>query len=134
VVFASARDYTVRSAASGGLFNNVNANASALNNVAAVDITTQAGANAAIGVLDGALSFVQDERAMLGATQNRLSTTVSNLTNVSSNTEASRSAIWDTDFAKTSSILAKQKILQQAGTAMLVQANQNMQGVLSLLR
>jgi flagellin len=134
VSFSSAKDYTVKSAAAGGVMSATTANGSSLSNVSDIDITTQTGANGAIDVLDGALTFVQDERANLGGVQNRLETTSSNLSNVSDNISAARSGVQDADFAAESSILAKNKILQQAGTAMLAQANQSAQSVLSLLR
>jgi len=134
VSFSSAKDYTVKSAAAGGVMGNAITNGSSLSNVSDIDITTQTGANGAIDVLDGALTFVQDERANLGSIQNRLETTATNLTNVSSNIESARSAVEDADFASESGVLAKNKILQQAGTAMLAQANQSAQNVMSLLR
>ena len=134
VSFTSAKDYTVKSAAAGGVMGNATANGSSLSNVSDIDITTQIGANGAIDVLDGALTFVQDERANLGSIQNRLETTATNLSNVSSNIQAARSGVEDADFAAESGILAKNKILQQAGTAMLAQANQSAQNVMSLLR
>jgi flagellin len=134
VSFSSAKDYTVKSAAAGGLFALTTSNGSSLTDVASLNITTQVSANGAITVLDGALTLLQDERANLGAIQNRLETTVSNLENISSNISASRSAVEDADFAKESSLLARDKILQQAGTAMLAQANQSMQGVMQLLQ
>ena len=134
VSFSSAKDYTVKSAAAGGLFALTTSNGSSLTDVASLNITTQVSANGAITVLDGALTLLQDERANLGAIQNRLETTVSNLENISSNISASRSAVEDADFAKESSLLARDKILQQAGTAMLAQANQSMQGVMKCMK
>jgi flagellin len=134
VQFSSASDYTVTSGAGGGLFANPLSNASTLSDVSSINITTQTGANAAISVLDGALTHVQNERANLGSISNRLTSTISNLENISQNTEASRSSVMDADFAKESAELAKNQIMQQAGTAMLAQANQLSQNVMSLLQ
>ena len=101
--------------------------------VANLDITTAEGAQQAIQVLDGAMQQVDSERAKLGAVQNRFESTISNLQNVAENASASRGRIMDTDYAAESANLAKNQIMQQAGTAMLAQANQLPQAVLSLL-
>ncbi len=87
-----------------------------------------------MNIIDGALSFISDTRADLGAMQNRFSSTISNLENVSQNVSASRSRIQDADFAQESSSLARSQILQQAGISMLAQANASSQSVLSLLQ
>lgn len=102
--------------------------------VAQVSITTQAGASSAISVIDKALSYVNAERSKLGAIENRLNHTVDNLTNIVTNTSASKSRIVDTDYATETTELARTQIIQQASTAMLAQANQSAQGVLSLLK
>ncbi|HVQ16920.1 MAG TPA: flagellin [Vicinamibacterales bacterium] len=99
-----------------------------------VNISTVAGANAAIAVLDGALSQVTSMRADLGAVQNRFSSTVANLTTTTENLSAARSRILDADFAAETALLTRAQILQQAGTAILAQANAVPQNVLSLLR
>ena len=99
-----------------------------------VNISTVAGANAAIAVLDGALSQVTSMRADLGAVQNRFSSTVANLTTTAENLNAARSRILDADFAAETALLTRAQILQQAGTAILAQANAVPQNVLSLLR
>jgi flagellin len=91
-------------------------------------------ANTAIGAVDTAIKAVNEQRATFGAASNRLEHSVDNMTNIKVNAEASRSRIEDTDYAKTTSELAKAQIIQQAGTAMLAQANQSAQSVLSLLR
>ena len=101
---------------------------------AAVSVATSASASAAITAIDAALEKVFASRGDLGAFQNRLDHTVSNLRNVSENTSFSRSQIQDTDFATESANLAKAQVLQQAGTAMLAQANASGQSVLSLLK
>ena len=79
------------------------------------------------------LQQIDSERAKLGAVQNRFESTISNLQNVAENASASRARIMDTDYAAESANLAKNQIMQQAGTAMLAQANQLPQAVLSLL-
>ena len=108
--------------------------APALTRLDSVNISTVAGANSAIAVLDGALSQVTSIRADLGAVQNRFSSTVANLTTTSENLSAARSRILDADFAAETSALTRAQILQQAGTAILAQANAVPQNVLSLLR
>jgi flagellin len=102
--------------------------------VAQVSIATREGASAAITVIDKALSYVNAERSKLGAIENRLTHTVDNLTNIVTNTAASKSRIVDTDYATETTELARAQIIQQAATAMLAQANQSAQGVLSLLK
>ncbi len=101
---------------------------------ASLDISTVAGADNAILAMDAALNSVNNARADLGAVQNRFSSVVSNLNTTSENLTASRSRIRDTDYAKETAELSRTQILSQAGTAMLAQANQATQGVLSLLR
>ena len=85
-------------------------------------------------VLDAALSSVTTAQADLGASQNRLQATVSSVTDRITNLSESRSRIQDADFSEESTNLAKFQILNQASTAMLAQANQSQQGVMSLLR
>jgi len=91
-------------------------------------------ASAAVVELDGMLSRLNTQRASWGAVQNRLESTVSNLSSVNENIAAARSRIEDADFAKESADLARTQVLQQAGMSMLSQANQQSQNVLSLLR
>jgi flagellin len=98
-----------------------------------VSVATSDAAEAALTALDAALETVTKNRADLGAVQNRLNHTVSNLANVVENTAASQSRILDADFAVEAAALARAQILQQAGTAMLAQANAAPQNVLSLL-
>jgi len=102
--------------------------------VDALDISTAAGANTALTALDTALTTITSGQATLGAAQNRLETTVSNLSNRVTNLTESRSRIEDADFSAESTQLAKFQILSQASTAMLAQANQSQQGVLSLIQ
>lgn len=102
--------------------------------ISTVDISSVAGADAAMQAMDSALQVINSTRADLGALQNRFSSVVSSLQTSSENLSASRSRIVDTDFAKETASLTRAQILQQAGTAMLSQANSAPQGVLSLLR
>jgi len=102
--------------------------------VSQITIGSQKGATDALAVIDNALTYVNSERSKLGAVQNRLQHTVSNLTNIVTNTEASKSRITDTDYAKETTALARNQIIQQAATAMLAQANQQPQSVLALLK
>jgi len=102
--------------------------------VDALDISTSLGADAALTALTTALDTVTSGQANLGASQNRLQATVSSLTDRVTNLAESRSRILDADFSAESTQLAKFQILNQASTAMLAQANQSQQGVLSLLR
>ncbi len=97
-------------------------------------ITTKALANTSIASLDDALKNVNTERSKMGAVINRLTYAADNLTNVSQNASASRSRIMDTDYAQATTELARTQIISQAATAMLAQANQAPQSVLSLLR
>ena len=99
-----------------------------------LDISTVEGADAAMLAMDGALTALNTARADMGAVQNRFSSVVANLSSNSENLSAARSRIQDADFAKETAQLTRNQILQQAGTAMLAQANQAPQGVLSLLR
>jgi len=102
--------------------------------IAQISVTTAGGSSEALQVIDNALQQVNNERSKLGALQNRLVHTVDNLNNVVTNTEASKSRIMDTDYATETTNLAKAQIIQQAATAMLAQANQSSQSVLSLLQ
>ena len=100
----------------------------------AVDVLSVAGANDAILRIDSALTSVSSLRSTLGAIQNRFDSTINSLQAVSENLSASRSRIQDTDFAAETAALTRAQILQQAGTAMVAQANSVPQNVLSLLR
>ena len=110
-----------------------NVNSYTVSSVSGISVATSAAAEAAIDALDAALETVNGYRGDLGAVQNRLNHTVSNLANVVENTAASQSRILDADFAVEAAALARAQILQQAGTAMLAQANAAPQNVLSLL-
>ncbi|MCC6172774.1 MAG: flagellin, partial [Gammaproteobacteria bacterium] len=102
--------------------------------MSAVDISTLAGANSSLTAIDAALTTVNSTRAQLGAIQNRFESTISNLQTTSENLSASRSRIQDADFAEETALLTRAQILQQAGTAILSQANSVPQNVLTLLR
>lgn len=102
--------------------------------ISQISIATQDGAQSAIDVIDSAISYILGERSSLGAIENRLSHTIDNLSNIVVNTEAAKSRILDADFSAETSKLTKLQILQQAATAMLAQANQSKQSVLSLLQ
>ena len=102
--------------------------------IADISLLTSDNAASALTTIDQAIHDVSDQRSLLGAFQNRLSHATSNLSNMASNTESARSVIADADYAAESSRLAKAQILQQAGTAMLAQANSMAQSVLSLLK
>lgn len=103
------------------------------NRVKDIDISTALGAQSAVMVIDEAMKSIDSQRASLGAIQNRFDSTINNLQNIAENASASRARIMDTDYAAESANLAKNQIMQQAGTAMLAQANQLPQAVLSLL-
>lgn len=107
---------------------------SALKAISSVNISTQNGAQSAIDIIDSALAAIDSQRADLGAVQNRFDNTISNLQNIAENASAARGRIQDTDFAAETANLSKNQVLQQAGTAILAQANQLPQAVLSLLR
>jgi flagellin len=102
--------------------------------VTSVDISSQGGAQRALNILDSAIDTITNSRANLGAYQNRFEAAISNLETSSTNLQASRSRILDTDYAKETTNLAKSQIVQQAATAMLAQANQSSQSVLALLK
>jgi len=108
--------------------------AAGLKTVSNIDLRTTAGAGSALSILDGAIEKISSMRADLGAVENRLEHTVSNLMNVAENTANSRSRIDDADYSAESANLAKAQVLNQAGTAMLAQANARSQLVLQLLQ
>ncbi|MDR3429059.1 MULTISPECIES: flagellin [Silvimonas] len=107
---------------------------SSLKTVQSLDVSTLDGATQALRIADGAQSYIDSQRAQLGALQNRFSSTISNLSTTVTNLSAAKSRIQDTDFASETANLTQSQILQQAGTAMLSQANQLPQSILSLLK
>ncbi len=110
------------------------ATASTASKLSGVDISSVSGANSALDVIDAALAQVDSIRASLGAIQNRFENTIANLQTTSENLSASRSRIRDADFAAETASLTRAQILQQAGTAVLAQANAVPQNVLTLLK
>ena len=102
--------------------------------VSSLDLSTVAGSQNALATLDAAINTINSTRGALGAYQSRFESTVSSLQTTTENLSASRGRIRDADFAKESANLSRAQVLQQAGTAILSQANQSAQGVLSLLR
>jgi flagellin len=110
------------------------ATAAASANMASLDISSYGGAQLAIQQADAALGQINTARATLGAVQSRFENTISNIQIKSENTEAARSRIMDADFASETANLSRASILQQAGNAMVAQANQLPQQVLALLR
>lgn len=108
--------------------------ASTLNAVSSIDISTVSGSTRALKVIDSALAAVDGQRARFGALQSRFESAMSNLASSNENLSAARSRIQDADFASETANLSRAQILQQAGTAMVAQANQLPQGVLALMR
>ena len=129
ITLDSDKSFSVTSAS-----NALTTGGSALQKVSDLDVTTFSKATNALKTVDSALSFINGERAKLGALQSRFETSISNLQVTSENLSASRSRILDADFASETANLSRAQILQQAGTAMVAQANQLPQGVLALLR
>ncbi|SDX14062.1 flagellin [Nitrosomonas eutropha] len=132
---------TVELASSAGQITAGSANAdvfgtsvSSFNSVATLDLLSATNSQAALKTLDAALAQINSSRGDLGAIQNRFSSTIANLQSTSENLSASRSRIQDADFAAETATLTRAQILQQAGTAMLAQANALPNNVLSLLR
>ena len=102
--------------------------------LSSLDFTSSAGALAALDTIDAAINTIAKTQGALGAYQNRFESTIASLQTTTENLTASRSRIKDADFAKETAALSRAQVLQQAGTAILAQANQSSQGVLSLLR
>jgi flagellin len=103
-------------------------------NINDLAITSQSGSNEAMFAMDAAITAVNSQRASLGASMSRLEYAADNLQNVAQNTASARSRVLDADYASETTELARTQIIQQASTAMLAQANQSQQAVLSLLR
>ena len=122
----------------GGTSTDINVTAGQFNtasgSLSTVAVTTVGGANDAILRIDAALNSVSTLRSDFGAIQNRFESTISNLTTISENLSASRSRIEDADFAAETAKMSRAQVLQQAGTAILSQANASTQSVLSLLQ
>ncbi|TKB58224.1 flagellin [Ferrimonas aestuarii] len=133
VSFDSSSSFTMSTATTANLAEITATSSSTLANVASIDIATSDGAQNAIDVIDGAIAMIDEQRADLGATQNRLNHTINNLGNIQTNISDSRSRIQDVDFAKETAELSKQQVLSQSSSAMLAQANQLPSAALSLL-
>jgi flagellin len=112
----------------------INNNKLVAENSMAVDAVGTDYSLSSINAIDAAIASIDTERSNLGSTQNRFTTTISNLQNGIENQSAAKSRIMDADFAQETAALARSQILQQAGTAMLAQANQSGQSVMTLLR
>ena len=135
--FVSANSFSVEQAANPAgntAYFAAGSQTAALVDLTQVKISTEAGASDAISIIDAALDKVAQMRSDLGAIENRMEHTISNLMNIAEKTADSRSRLLDADFALESARLAKNQVLQQAGTSMLAQANQMNQLVMELLR
>ena len=132
VEYSSDKGYTV--AGTTDTMGASSAAASTQKAVNTIDVSTVDGATRALKIIDSALAAVNGQRASFGALQSRFETSIANLNTSSENMSASRSRIQDADFASETANLSRAQILQQAGTAMVAQANQIPQGVLSLLK
>jgi len=105
-----------------------------LNAVSSIDISTASGSTRTLKIVDSAINAVDSQRASFGALQSRFESSIANLQVNTENISAARSRIQDADFAMETSNLSRAQILQQAGTAMVAQANQLPQGVMALLK
>ncbi|UPQ87258.1 flagellin [Vibrio sinaloensis] len=132
-LFAASNKVATEVAIGGGLGGEIGFGAAQDRTVADVDVTSVAGSQLAVSVIDGALKTVDSQRAELGAFQNRFGHAISNLDNINENVNASRSRIVDTDYAKETTAMTKSQILQQASTSVLAQAKQSPSAALSLL-
>jgi flagellin len=144
-LLAGASGLTFQVGASGQADNQVTFNTADLTTLSAgyaadltatgtIDVSTSAGASAALSALDAAIGQVTTQRATFGGIQNRFQAVVANLSNYNENLTAAKSRIMDTDFASETANLTRNQILQQAGTAILAQANTLPQSALTLLR
>jgi flagellin len=134
VQLSGPKGFSVDATSASVLFGATTAVASTLSATSTIDLSTVSGATKALKIVDAALATVNGQRANFGAVQARFETTVANLAISTENLSAARSRIQDADFATETASLSRAQILQQAGTAMVAQANQLPQGVLALLR
>lgn len=134
VSLTSSQGQIITANANADVFGTAGTNISSFQSLALQDISSADGAQTAIEVLDAALSQINTARGDLGAIQNRFSSTIANLQSASENLSASRSRIQDADFAAETANMTRGQILQQAGVAILAQANSLPNNVLSLLR
>ncbi|CAM2747945.1 flagellin [Vibrio mytili] len=132
-VFASSQKVTGDVEFSGNLAGEIGFGDAKDVTVKDIDVTSVAGSQEAVAVIDGALKSVDSQRASLGAFQNRFNHAISNLDNINENVNASKSRIKDTDYAKETTAMTKSQILQQASTSILAQAKQSPSAALSLL-
>ncbi len=133
LTFDSNKAFSVTTTTAGEVMD-ANSGGSVLQQVANIDISSVDGGNLALSIVDAAIAQVSNQRAKFGALQSRFESTIANLETAIENLSAARSRIRDTDFAVETAELTRSQILQQAGTAMLSQANQIPQNVLSLLQ
>ena len=133
VTFDSDKSYSASSSTAGSTLT-LATEAAALQQVSSLDVTTVSNANLAIAIVDAALNTVNGQRAQFGALQSRFESTIANLATNSENLSAARSRIRDADFAAETAELTRAQILQQAGLAMLSQANVLPQNALALLQ
>jgi flagellin len=134
LTLSSSENFTLTGTGTGMTSAGLTSYQPALTTVSTVDISTVDGSNNAISVLDAAIAQVNTQRASLGASQNRFQATIENLNTSAQNLTAARSRILDADFAAETANLSRGQVLQQAGVAILSQANSLPQQVLSLLR
>ena len=135
VILSGDKPFTITPGNAANSFSAATASlSSSLSTVGNINIKTVSGATNAIAVLDGALMMISASRSKMGALQNRLNSTVQNLSTIITKSEQARSRVLDADMASETTALSKSQILQQASTAMLAQANQANQGVLQLLQ
>jgi flagellin len=113
---------------------NTSEQSSSISNIASVSLVSKTGATNSLAVIDGALAMISEIRSSMGAANNRLKSTVDNLSNIAVNAQSSLSKIEDANFAEETAALTKAQILQQASTAMLAQANKGKQGMLQLIQ
>ncbi len=132
-VFAANNKVATEVEIGGGLGGEIGFGDAQTKTVADIDVTSVAGSQMAVSIIDGALKNVDSQRADLGAFQNRFGHAISNLDNINENVNASRSRILDTDYAKETTAMTKSQILQQASTSVLAQAKQTPSAALSLL-
>jgi flagellin len=134
LVFDSDRSFNISNATDGDWLSGATSGSAQQQTVQYADVSSKDAANRTIAMLDGALANIGSQRARYGALQNRFETTVTSLQTTSENLAASRSRIQDADFAMETANLTRSQILQQAGIAMLAQANALPNQVLTLLR
>jgi flagellin len=134
LVLNSSVDFAITTTGTGTTAAGLNGLSQTFNGLSNIDLTTQSNASTALTTLDSAIQQVDTQRGNLGAIQNRFQLTVNNLSQGSINLQTSRSRIEDTDFAAQTAALSQSQILQQAGTAMLTQANTLPNSVLALLK